>query len=177
MSVAGRGRAVALALLALLIAALWIGPIGAYLDLVGAGSDELAAKAMLLQRYRALVATPATEATSTAAIMLPPTPEAQAVALLQETVKSAATAGKMRIDSLQVLRSEALAGALKIGVRVRAAGDAAGLAHLLFAIEAARPVLYPDNLQIQARAAVAGTAPGMLDIQLDVSAFTPATAS
>ncbi len=177
MSIAGRARAAAAAILALLIAALWMGPVSAYLHLVATGADELAERAMLLQRYRALVDTPVANAKAAAAVMLPPAPEAQAVAQLQEAVKSAAAAGKMRIDSLQVLRSETFAGALKIGVRVHAAGDAGGVGRLLFAIEAARPALFPDNLQIQARAAVVGTPPGMLDVQLDVSAFTPGASS
>ena len=169
------GRITALLLLVLLIAAAWLGPVGAYVDLVGARADEVAERAMLLQRYRALAALPPaaiSDAGSADTAMLPPAPEAQAVALLQETVKSAAGASKVRIDSLQVLRSETFSGALKIGVRVRAVGDSAGIARLLFAIEAARPVLLPDNLQIQAR-----TPPGMLDLLLEVSAYAPRSAS
>ena len=177
MSTAARGRAGALAVLVLLAATLWLGPVSFYLDLVAAGADKLAEKTMLLERYRALAGAAPAEARPVAEMLLPQVPEAQAIALLQETVKGAATASKVRVDGLQVLRSEAFAGGLKITVRVRAAGDAAGLARLVFAIEAARPVLYPDNLQILARAALAGATPGMLDIQLDVSAFTPGAAS
>jgi hypothetical protein len=92
-------------------------------------------------------------------------------------VKAAASASKVRINSLQVLRGETLARAVKIGVRIRAAGDMASLARLLFAIEAARPVLYPDNLQIQTRAAAPGKAPEALDFQLDISGFKPGTSS
>jgi Type II secretion system (T2SS), protein M subtype b len=149
--------------------------------LVGARAERLAERTALLHRYRALVDMPALEATRSKpgapAIMLPDTPEAQTIALLQENVKAAAEASKVRINSLQVLRSETLASAVKIGVRIRAAGDVAGLARLLFAIEAARPVLYPDNLQIQARAAAPGKAPEALDFQLDISGFKPGTSS
>ena len=183
MSIPGRParlRLAALAVLVLVLAALWAGPVSAYLDLVGAGADRLAQQVLLLQRYRALVAVPAETTRSTPAapaLMLPDTPEAQAVALLQESVKAAASASNVRVNSLQVLRSETLTGAVKIGVRIRAAGDVAGLARLLFAIAAARPVLDPDNLQIQARAAAPGKAPEALDFQLDISGFKPGTAS
>ena len=184
MSIAGhpaRGRVLALAVLVLLMAALWVGPVSAYLDLVGSGVEQLAQQELLLERYRALVRMPAAETarskSAAPAVMLPDTPEAQAVALLQETVKAAAAANKVRINSLQVLRSETLSGAVKIGVRIRAAGDVASLARLLFAIEAARPVLYPDNLHVQARAAAPGKASEALDFQLDISGFKPGTSS
>ena len=82
-----RGRVAALAILALLLAALWVGPVSAYLDLVGGGTERLAQRAALLQRYRALAGTPAPETTrpkpGAPTVMLPDTPEAQAVALLQ----------------------------------------------------------------------------------------------
>jgi len=184
MSILGhpaRGRVAALAILAILMAILWIGPVSAYLDLVGDGAERIEQRALLLQRYRALTSMPAPETPRSApgspAVMLPDTPDAQAVAMLQESVKAAASASRVRINSLQVLRSETLASAVKIGVRIRAAGDAAGLARLLFAIEAARPVLYPDNLQIQAHAAALGKPPGTLDFQLDISGFKPGGSS
>jgi general secretion pathway protein M len=187
MSILGhpaRGRVAALAVLAVLLAALWTGPVSAYLDLVGDGADRLEQRALLLQRYRTLASmlpAPETEtlrsSAGSPAVMLPDTPEAQAVAMLQESVKAAASASRVRINSLQVLRSETLASAVKIGVRIRAAGDVAGVARLLFAIEAARPVLYPDNLQIQAHAATPGKAPEALDFQLDISGFKPGGSS
>jgi general secretion pathway protein M len=184
MSLAGqpaRGRVAALAILALLLAALWIGPVSAYLELVGGGAERVAQGAVLLQRYRALAGTLAPETMrpkpGAPTVMLPDTPEAQAVALLQESVKATASASQVRIASLQVLRSETVAGAVRIGVRIRATGDMAGVARLLYAIEAARPVLYPDNLQIQARAAALGKAPEALDFQLDISGFKPGTGS
>jgi general secretion pathway protein M len=104
-------------------------------------------------------------------MLIPAVPEAQALALLQETVKSAAAAAQVQIQGLQVLRSEGEAGVLRIGVRVRAAGDVASLGRLLYAIEAARPLLYPDNLQIQSQPAAPGTPPSPLQFQLDIAGF------
>ena len=43
-------RAGAVAILALLLLVLWIGPIGAYVDLVGEGGEEIAQKGAVLQR-------------------------------------------------------------------------------------------------------------------------------
>lgn len=168
-------RAGAIGILLLLLLVLWIGPIGAYFELVSAGADELAQKAALLQRYRMLADIPTAgrpEAARTdPSLLIPAVPDAQALALLQETVKSAAAAAQVQIQGLQVLRSEGEAGALRIGVRVRAVGDVASLGRLLYAIEAARPLLYPDNLQIQSHAAAPGTPPSPLQFQLDVSGF------
>jgi general secretion pathway protein M len=178
-------RAGAVAILALLLLVLWIGPIGTYVDLVGEGAEEIAQKAAVLQRYRALAdAGPAdrtgSDRTGSArtdpaptdpALLIPAMPDAQAVALLQETVKSAAAAAQVQIQGLQVLRSEGEAGVQKIAVRIRALGDVGGLVRLLYALETARPLLYPDNLQIQAQAAAPGSPPSALQFQLDVAGF------
>lgn len=174
------GRSLALALLALAVLALWAGPVSAYLDLIGSSSTGLARQAQLLQRYRALASQPtaaaAAASSGAAGLTLPPVPEAQAVALLQETVKKAASASQVEIRSLQVLRRDALSGADRIGVRASAAGDTGGLARFVFAIEAARPLLYVDNLQVQAHPAAPGTATKALDFQLDMSSFPASVA-
>lgn len=168
-------RAGALAILLVLLVVLWIGPIGAYVDLLGQGAEEIAQKSALLQRYRALAdAAPAQSnapARADPSLLIPAVPDAQAIAVLQETIKSAAAAAQVQVQGMQVLRGEGEAGALRIGVRVRAAGDVNGLGRLLYAIEAARPVLYPDNLQIQAQAAAPGAPPSPLQFQLDIAAF------
>jgi hypothetical protein len=180
VSIAGwpaRERLVALALLALLFAALWAGPVSAYLDIVGSGADEISRQSQLLERYRALALAPAMPGTAekpgAAPLMLPQLPEAQAIALLQESIKTAADTSRVEVQSLQVLRSESLPSAVKLGARISASGDNAGLARLLYAAETARPTLFPDNLQIHARPGGPGNTAGMLDFQLDVSAFMP----
>ena len=124
MSTAGsppRGRVAALALLGVLIAAVWVGPVNAYLDFIGAAADQISTQVELLRRYRAIVDRPAGEPKPAGGIptMLPESPEAQAVALLQETVKNAAVASRLQIQSVQVLRSESLPGAIRIGIRIR----------------------------------------------------------
>jgi hypothetical protein len=132
----------------------------------------------VLQRYR-LLASADSKAVVPAdpALLFGDTPESQATALLQETVKTAATAAHVQVLGLQVLRGEAVSGATRIGVRVRASGDMAGLRSLLYAIETAKPLLYPDNLSIQSHAATLGAAASVLDFQFDISGFKAEPAS
>jgi hypothetical protein len=126
---------------------------------------------MKLVRFRALAREPA-EARATfdmKAVLLPETSDAEAVALLQETLKAAAAAAHVEIQGIQVLQGEALPGATRMVVRVRGRGDMAGLDRLLYAIDASRPMLYPDNLQLLSPAQAQAAAP--LTFQLDVSGF------
>jgi general secretion pathway protein M len=170
-------RIAALAILAALVAAFLIGPVAAYCELIGSNAAVLATKNALLQRYRALAAAPNAAAPADAPPIYPKMPESQASALLQETVKTTAAAARIQVLGLQVLRSESVSGATRVGVRVRASGDMASLRALIYAIETARPVLYPDNLQIQSHATAADAAPRPLDFQLDIAAFKAEPAS
>jgi Type II secretion system (T2SS), protein M subtype b len=168
------GRVGALAILGVLLALFCIGPLAGYCGLITDNNDALATKAALLQRYRALAGvSPATNTPtpSDPALLYPDMPESQASALLQETVKTAAAAARVQVQGLQVLRGEALSGATRLGVRVRASGDIASLRNLVYAIETARPLLYPDHLQIQSHATLPDAAPSTLDFQLDISGF------
>ena len=177
-----RDRVVALSLLALVLVGFWFGPVSAYVDLIQSSSDEIDRKAALLQRYRSLAAASvrpeaSTQTTSEVGILMPDLPEAQAVAQLQETVKSAAAAAQVQIRGFQVLRSETLPGATRFGVRVRAAGDVAGLGRLLYAIGAVRPLLVTDNLSVQSQATGGASAPVSVEFQLDISGFRAGTSS
>jgi len=174
-----RGRGAALALLALLFALFWIGPAAAYFGLIQSGSDEIDRQSALLQRYRTLAEAPHPGQPNPAEpdLLLPEIPDSQAIARLQETIKSAAAAAQVQIQGLQVLRSEPLPGAVKIAVRVRGSGDVAALGRLLYAVEAARPLLVPDNLQVQAHPAPADAPPAALDFQLDLSGFKTGASS
>src|SRR5579872_247231 len=160
------GRVAALAILSGLVALFCVGPLAAYCGLVADNSDELATKSALLRRYGALAGAKVAPAVATgAALLFSDMPESQASALLQETVKQTAEAAHAQVLGLQVLRSDAVNGATRIGVRVRASGDMASLRSLLYAIESARPLLYPDNLSIQAHAATSDAARSALDFQ------------
>ena len=177
-------RIAALLILGLVLILLWMGPVSAYLDLVAAGDERLDRAQQMLQRYRVLARAPDLQPAPTAtetALLFAAVPGSQAAALLQETVKSAAAAAQVQIEGLQVLRTDPSPGAARISVQVRGSGDIASLGRLLYAIEAARPVLYADNLRIQSRPMQAVGQPAgamvLLDFQLDVSGFEagPAT--
>jgi general secretion pathway protein M len=165
-------RIAALGILAVLIAAFCGGPLAAYSGIVDANNDALAAKVAVLQRYRALADAPVgATAPSGPALLYGEMPESQAAAMLQEAVKSIAAGAGIQVQGLQVLRGDALPGATRIGVRVRASGDMTSIRSLIYAVETARPLLYPDNLQIQSRSAAPDAAGSMLDFQLDISGF------
>jgi general secretion pathway protein M len=167
-----RARAASLAILLALVALVWVGPVAAYRDLVGTAAQHLAEANASLTRDRALVAAaPAAKRTLDTALLLPDISDAKAIALLQESLKGAAATAQVEIQGLQVLQADTLGGAPRIGVRLKARGLIAGLDRLLYAIEASRPLLYPDNLQIQTHRGDTGTREGALDFQLDVSAF------
>ncbi|HKS89588.1 MAG TPA: type II secretion system protein GspM [Stellaceae bacterium] len=172
-------RLLALSLAIPIVVALWLGPISAYVGLVSSGSEQIARRQQLLERYRMLTAE-APSATTGAAdpksanLLAPGLPEAQAVARLQQAVKQAAEANQVEIRTFQVLPGGTLSGARRTAVRIAAAGEMAGIGKLLFAIEAARPVLYPDNLKIQARPTMPGSKRSeILDFQLDISSVSP----
>jgi general secretion pathway protein M len=165
-------RVAALAILAGLIAVVWVGPVTAYLDLLDADGQALGTAQQTLARYRALVtAAPERAPVEDKSMLLPEISDAQAVALLQESLKGAAAAAQVEIQGLQVLQTEQFAGAPRIGVRLRGHADIGGLSSLLYAIESARPLLYPDNLTIQSRMTSPSAPPTALDFQSDVSAF------
>jgi general secretion pathway protein M len=167
---AGLRRGAALLILAVMTAVLWLGPVGAYLAMIGHDAERIAERAALLARYRALVRSGPPAVSAAPKLTFPDLPESQASAVLQERVKTAAANARVQVQNLQVLRSEAVPGAMRIGVRIRASGDVASLRGLLYAIETARPVLYPDNLQVHAHMA-GERAAAPLDFQLDVSGF------
>jgi hypothetical protein len=163
-----RSRAAALAILAALVALLWIGPVSAYRDYLDSDARTLAELVAALARDRALVAAPSAPGAIAMALLPPGISDAQAVALLQQTLKGAAATAQVDIEGLQVMQADTLGGAPRLGVRLRGRAMIAGLDRLLYAIEASRPLLYPDNLRIEAHGRDAG---GTLDFQLDVSGF------
>ena len=166
-------RAAAIAILVALALAVWLGPVAAYLDLLGDQSQTLTLAEQKLARYRMLAGAPLETAPQAAesTILLGAMSDAQAVALLQQTIKRAAATAQVEIEGIQVLPPDGSAGASRIGIRLRGHGDLAGLDRLLYAIEASRPLLYPDNLQVQARNAQPAAATPTLDFHVEVSGF------
>jgi len=170
-------RVAAVAILLALLAALWLGPVAFYQNWRAADAQAIAAAAQTLARDRALVAAKEPRPNDAAAILLPALSDAEAAALLQETLKHAAQAADVEIDGMQVLPADTLAGAARVGLRLRARGGTAGIARLLYEVAASHPFLYPDNLHILSHAMAPQGAGAVLDFEFDVSAFRAGAAS
>jgi len=171
-------RAAALAILAAIIGAVWVGPVMGYVDLLRDGAEQIATKEQFVQRYEALVGSrgPDQLAALKDPVMFPGLSDAQALATLQEAVKGLAATSHVEIQGLQILPGDSQAGLSRIGIRVRATADIDGANGLLYAIEASRPLLYVDNLQLRPQMANNAPTP-VLDLQFDVAAFKPGPAS
>ncbi len=171
-------RGAALAILLTLIGAVWIGPVAAYVGLLRDGAEQIAAKEQFARRYEALVDSrgPDQLAALKDPVLFPGLSDAQALATLQEAVKGLATKSHVEIQGLQILPSDSQAGLSRIGIRIRATADMDGTNGLLYAIEASRPLLYVDNLQLRPQMANNVPTP-VLDLQFDVSAFKPGPSS
>jgi len=171
-------RAAALSILLALIGAVWIGPAAGYLDLLHDGAEQIASKEQVVRRYEALLGRsgPDQIAALKDPVLFPALSDAQALATLQEAVKGLAAKSHVEIQGLQILPSDGQGGLSRIGIRVRATADIDGTNGLLYAIEASRPLLYVDNLQL--RPQVANSTPtAVLDLQFDVTAFKPGASS
>lgn len=164
-------RTAALAILAAILGLFWIGPVAFYLRLVHESYHSVAAARSTLARDRRLVDQGAGAIPQLQLVLFPAMSDAEAAALLQEALKSAAAKAQVEIGGLQVLPPAPVGGTRRIGLRVRARGDMAGIGRLLYALEAARPALHPDNLDIESRDDSA-RASSALDFEIEVSGFT-----
>ncbi|HUK61565.1 MAG TPA: type II secretion system protein GspM [Stellaceae bacterium] len=174
-------RAGALAILLVLLATVWLGPVALYEEVRANDAAAFAAATATLARDRAALAAPDTARGANDAILLPPLSDAEAAALLQETLKRAAQTADVEILAIEVLAPDRLAGAARVGLRLKARGDVAGIARLLYAVAASRPLLHADNLHIAAHPAAPGSATAAaapnLDFEFEVAAFKAGAAS
>ena len=168
-------RAAALLILLGLLGAFWLGPVTLYTGQLSASAERTASAENKLARYRALAletSAPPMATVDLKSVFFPERTDAETVALLQETLKRAAASAQVEIQGIQVLPAESVAGARRIVMRLRGHGDMDGLDRLLYAVDASRPLLYPDNLQLLANAPANASASPRLNFQLDVSGFT-----
>lgn len=168
--------AVALLLLVVLLgyAGLVVPLIGQYAAL--AQRDEQTAQ--LLDRYRRIVARAEAPRPETGMpdlplneIYLPGDSPAQAVAALQNRVKTAAAEAGARLGSVEVLAPRVDGGVTRQAVRARLSADTQSLQHVLHGLETARPLLLLDNLYVRARDTRSGGADMRLDVRFDVVGF------
>jgi hypothetical protein len=170
-------RVLALLVVAVIAALIYVGVAAPYLDYVGRLDDQLANRATVLERMRAVAQSTPTASpppVATAALLFGEASDAQAVGALQDRLKGFAARDGLELSGVQVLpRAEQVAVA-RLAVRLRAVGDMAALNRFLHAVESAEPVLLVDNLRVQSRTPrpTPGTPPSStLDVQLDVIGF------
>lgn len=134
--------------------------------------------ALLLARYQRIVARAEAPRAETGLpdlplneIYLPGDSPAQAVAALQDRVKSAATDAGARLGSVEVLAPRADDGLTRQAVRARLTADTGSLQQMLHRLEASRPLLLLDNLYVRARDTRSDTSRLRLDVRIDVVGF------
>ncbi|MBV8170030.1 MAG: hypothetical protein JO021_24810 [Alphaproteobacteria bacterium] len=169
-------RTAALLVLAVIAGLVYAGVVAPYLGYVGQLDDQLANRATVLERMRAVsqATTPAPTPVSATALLLGEASDAQALGALQDRLKGFAARDGLELSGVQVLPRADQVAVSRLAVRLRAVGDMAALNRFLHAVESAEPVLLIDNLRIQSRTPrpTPGTPPsGTLDVQLDVIGF------
>lgn len=151
-----RGRLLALALTATVLAALWVGAAQPLIAWHAARAEALAQHQALLQRMTALIATlprlqrEASQAHSPAAALLTGASDAIAGATLQTAVQRMATAAGASLRSLETLPAEPSGHYRRISLRVSTAAPWPVLIALMRSIEQAAPRMLIDNLQLRA---------------------------
>lgn len=166
-------RAAAITVLALLVIGVWFGPVAAYRGFTRNEAARLEAAERTLARDRAALAgnPDSSSLPPEAEVLFPERSDAEAIAVLQETLKRAAATAGVEIEDIAVLPPESLSGARRMTVRLKARADIGGINRLLYAIEASRPVLYPDHLAITTPTAIRAAGAPPLEFEVDVSGF------
>jgi general secretion pathway protein M len=181
-----RGRALALALTALLLAAAWMAVGQPLLDAyaeradvlerrmaLAAKMEEVAASLPELQRQAAEQSTDATPTTAT----LEGASDALAGASLQGLVEAMSISAGGHLTSTEALPVEQVGAYRRVALRVAVDSTWPVLIRLLQAIERATPRMFLDDLQIHAQPSAPTTREPPLDIAFTVLAFRQATAA
>ncbi len=184
-------KLVALAILAILILAVFQFAVEPALSTYQSNRDDIAQSKQLLQRYEALIAErqglveriEALDAEdSNATAYLENSDEALAGVELQDLVSSVVDTAGGSVKSVQVLPPvdiEEGPPLRKAGVKLRFSSDIDSLAETLFELESMEPLLFIDQLQVTASRTrqakdEADVAPE-LDVRIDVFAFARLT--
>ena len=179
-----RGRALALGLTAIVLAAVWLAVgqplLGAYADrtdetqrraMLAARMADVAASLSELQREAAAQSTDATPASAT----LEGASDALAGAGLQSLVEAMSNSAGGHLTSTEALPAEQVGAYRRVALRVTVDAPWRVLIKLVQAIERATPRMFVDDLQIHAQPAAEKTREPPLDITFTVLAFRAAT--
>ncbi|MSP89373.1 MAG: hypothetical protein EXQ92_11285 [Alphaproteobacteria bacterium] len=170
------GRLVALAVAGALAVAIWIGLAAPRFDAIQSARQHLERQHQVLQgheqaasradalaaRLAALTADP-----NTGGVWLAAGSEAQAMATMQDRVKTVAASVGATVVTAQPLGAAAGAPA-RARLRVGLSADTTALQATLHALESGSPLLLVETLTIRPRSSAGG---GILDVQIDLAGF------
>ncbi len=153
-----RGRVLALGLTGLALLVAWFGIVGPALAWYSGRAERLDQRLVLARRMATLAASlpqlehqvaalPTTKANPDA--LLPGETDAVAAATLQERVQEMASQAGAPLSSVEMLPATQLGQLRRIGLRVAAQAEMANVIHLLQSVQAAKPRMLVDELDLQ----------------------------
>ena len=93
---------------------------------------------------------------------------AVAAASLQQFIRSAAQAERGTLRSVQILPAQSEAGYRRVTVRSQVELNATGLRNMLHRVEASRPLLFVNNIDIRPGQQISNQAQGETELRLNV---------
>ena len=182
-----RGRCLALSLLLVALAGLYVVAVAPLLDVYGDLAASVSARRTLVSKLHQIsselpelrnrlsrLRTPE----SSSSVMLHGTSDAVAAAELQGYIADLATNVGMSIGSTEILPSVVQGGYHRVGLRVLLSGSYESLLRFLGKLEAGTPPLVVDNLQIRSIQRQSGSASvAAHDSSLEVYGFRPEEAA
>ena len=153
-----RGKALAVAICALIIIAVYLLLVAPLIGAYEKGSDRLQARLDLVQRLQVSARElPKLRATAQeiqnqpndAKLVLAASSDTVAAAMLQSTLKELVEQNGARLSSAEILPSTTEEQFQRIGIHVSFSGSLTLLTSVLRGIETARPFLFVDNIEIR----------------------------
>lgn len=173
-----RAPLIAWSILALILAALWLGPGTMIASRVAALSERTERNETLAVRYEALVARAGMMAENLRRIETAPperpllfkgASEAQVVAALQEKVKQVLGDAGAAVSGLQTRPTRPRGPWRMAGLTVQFTADTPSLQKALHTLETGRPLVVIEALQVRSRGPAGGPRP--LDVSMEIAAF------
>lgn len=170
------GRLIALSAAGALAAAIWIGLAAPWFDAIQSARQRLERQHQLLQNHQQAASRTDAQAARLAALAADPNTggvwlaagsEAQAMAAMQDRVKTVANAAGATVVTAQPLG--ATAGVpTRARLRVGLSADITAVQAILHALESGSPLLLVEAVTMRPRSGAGG---GILDVQIDLAGF------
>jgi general secretion pathway protein M len=156
------GRLLAVAILALLVGAIYLGIVAPILDDFATDRDTIAQMTTLVSRYRAAGGRVPSQRAALAELaqrqaaqngLLDGTNETLAAAELQTRIKAIVDSARGELKSTQILPVQQEGGFRRVGIRGEMSMTLPAAQQVLYALETASPLLFLDNVDIHSHAA------------------------